>query len=122
MPYLSWETIKGPSEASLALTCLRPTSGLTLMTDHVYMTYFLGMHEVLAKTQEATRNKGSFLVVLWQACDHGHWHQDTHSGDRLDFVPTNTPTLWEPMDFCDFDTHFSLCFHLGDRGVSLGDI
>lgn len=57
IPYLSWETIKGPSEASLALTCLRPTSGLTLMTDSVYMTYFLGMHEVLAKTQEATRNK-----------------------------------------------------------------
>lgn len=49
--------ISRPSEASLALTCPRPTSGLTLMTDYVYTTYFLGMHEVLAKTQEATRNK-----------------------------------------------------------------
>lgn len=51
--------------------------------------------------------KRSFLVVLWQACDHDHWYQDTHSGDRLDFVPTHTPILWEPRDFCDFDTHTS---------------
>lgn len=52
------ETIKGPSEASLALTSLRPTSGLTLMTDLVYMTYFLEMHEILAKAQEASKDKG----------------------------------------------------------------
>jgi hypothetical protein len=52
------KTIKGPSEASLALTSPRLTSGLTLMTDLVYMTYFLGNHEILAKAQEASKNKG----------------------------------------------------------------